>query len=269
MHKVPRSFGACKYPLADFAKKAGLGACSLVVLPLGDEAQGARHRPEAPIYPASMIKVPLAAAALHEVAEGRLSLEDEVEVTEDNLTYNDAPSPLVSSYRSQVSQLIHLAISTSDNVATNVLFDVVGRARATTIVRDAFGLRATAFHRKLSGSEPLIVDPGWDEVHRNAHSAYDAARLFTMIARDEVPYANLLRDALEQQYWNDKLPRGLQAGDTFLHKTGDTDEVSHDGGILTTREGARYVIVAYTEVGSSDKQSARMSSFMRALRATL
>lgn len=269
MHKVPRSSAACKYPLADFAKKADLGACSLIVLPLDGGGEGAEHRPDAAIYPASMIKVPLVAAALHEVAAGRLGLDDEVEVTEDNLTYNDAPSPLVSSYRSQVSELIQLAIASSDNVATNMLFDLVGRERATRIARDSFELRATAFHRKLSGSEPLIVDRGWDGTHRNTHPARDAARLFAMIARDEIAHADILRTALAQQYWNDKLSQGLEADDVFLHKTGDTDEVSHDGGILVTRDGARYVIVVYTEVESSEKQSARMSLFMRALRAVL
>jgi beta-lactamase class A len=216
-----------------------------------------------------MIKVPLVAAALYEVAEGRLRLDDQFAVTEDNLTYNDAPSPLVSSYVSQLSEIAHLAISRSDNVATNMLFDIVGRERATAIARDAFGLRGTAFHRKLSGSEPLIVDPGWDREHMNAHPAADAARLFEMIARDEVPHANFLRDALGAQFWNEKLPQGLRDGDTLLHKTGDTDEVSHDGGILITNEGKRYIIVAYTQRPSNDQQSRKIGDFMKLLRSEL
>lgn len=226
---------------------AGLGDCSLVVRALDPRESGAEHRPEAPIYPASMIKVPLVAAALAEVAEGRLRLDDRFTVTEDNLTYNDAPSPLVSTYRSQLSEIAHLAISRSDNVATNMLFDIVGRERATQIARERFGLVQTSFHRKLSGSEPLITDPGWDRVRLNAHPASDAARLFEMIARDELPHAELLRDALADQFWNEKLSAGLRDGDSFWHKTGDTDDVSHDGGILTTASGKRYAIVVYTQ----------------------
>jgi beta-lactamase class A len=216
-----------------------------------------------------MIKVPLVAAALCEVAEGRLSLDDRFAVTEDNLTYNDAPSPLVSSYRSQLSEIAHLAIGRSDNVATNMLFDIVGRERATQIAHEQLGLNHTAFHRKLSGSEPLISDPGWDRVHMNAFPAHDAAHLFALIARDEIPHAAFLRDALADQIWNEKLPQGMRDGDTFLHKTGDTDEVSHDGGVLTTAEGKRYIIVVYTQRPSDEKQSARMSAFMRALRELL
>ena len=269
MHNIPQGSAACKYPLAELGKMAGLGDCSLVVQPLDPGEPGAEHRPEAPIYPASMIKVPLVAAALFEVAEGRLRLDDRFAVTEDNLTYNDAPSPLVSSYVSQLSEIAHAAISRSDNVATNMLFDIVGRERATAIARDGLGLEATSFHRKLSGSEPLIVDPSWDRVHMNTHPARDAARLFQKIARDEVPHAAFLRDALAAQYWNEKLPCGLRDGDTFLHKTGDTDEVSHDGGILIPADGNRYVIVVYTQALSTEKQSARMSDFMRALRGLL
>ncbi len=50
-------------------------------------------------------------------------------------------------------------LTRSDNVATNVLIDVVGRARATAFA-ERTGLGATAVRRKLSGALPLIDDPG-------------------------------------------------------------------------------------------------------------
>jgi len=43
-----------------------------------------------------------------------------------------------------------------------------------------------------------------------------------------------------------------RAGDAFAHKTGDTDEVSHDAGILTLAGGSRWVVVVYTGLPSSD-----------------
>ncbi len=270
MHKIPRPNDACKYPLAEVAKVAGLGECSLVIQEFEAGGRGAEHHPEAPIYPASMLKVPLVAAALAEVAAGRLSLEDRFEVTEAHLTLNDAPSPLVMGASSQLSEISHRAIAYSDNVATNLLFDIVGRERATDIACERFGLAQTAFHRKLSGSEPLIVDPQWNGVSRNSHPAGDAARMFTLIARDEVPHADLMMRALDAQYWNEKLSPGLCQGDRFAHKTGDTDEVAHDGGILITADGKRYVIVAYTiRQDTEEKDNARMSRFMQALREYL
>lgn len=218
-----------------------------------------------------MIKVPLVAAALTAMAEGSIppSLEAAIEVTPENMTANDGDSPLQPGYAATLHELMHRAIARSDNVATNVLFDVVGRDRATRIASERLGLSATAFRRKLSGSEPLIDDPLWDGEHRNTHPAGDAARLFEAIARDGVAQAGLLRDMLAAQEWNDKLSGGLREGDRFLHKTGDTDDVTHDGGLLRTSEGRTYVVVVYTGLPSTPEHNARFAPFMRAVRELL
>lgn len=252
--------------VTEAASAAGLRAFSIVVkgvgLPVWD---GIRIHAERDLYPASMMKTPLVAAALADVADGRLHLDDQVEVHSANMTHNDAPSPLVPGYWARLQDVCELAISRSDNVATNMLFDLVGRDRATQIARERFGLMQTAFYRKLSGSDPLIDDPGWDGVHRNEHSASDAAHLFELIALDRVPHADLLRGALSNQYWNDKLTKGLPTGDTFAHKTGDTDDVTHDGGILATRDGRSTIVVVYTGMPSTDDNNARFAPLMRAI----
>ena len=256
--------------VSNLAAEAGLGRASMIIRRV--DAPGVRVgiAPEQALYPASMIKTPLVAAALAEVEAGRLELDRGIDVTEANVTWNDAPSPLQPGYRAELSEICNLAISRSDNVATNMLFDVVGRERATQIVQTRFALANTAFYRKLSGSDPLIVDPQWDGTHRNTHSPADAARLFELIALDQVPYADLLRAALAEQYWNDKLTTGLRDGDRFAHKTGDTSEVTHDGGILTTAKGNNtYIIVVYSGLPSTDVNNARFGAFMRNVRASL
>jgi beta-lactamase class A len=253
--------------LQEVAEEAGLLPASLVVLPLNVAASAVALDPYLDLYPASMIKVPLVASALADVASGRLPpLESRVTVDASNLTANDAASPLVPGYRATLLELMHLAIARSDNVAANVLFDVVGRDRATQVAVKRFGLEATVFHRKLSGTEPLVPDPQWDGVHRNAHPASDCAHLLRMIADNAVPHAARLREMLAAQVWNNKLSRGLEPGDRFAHKTGDTGEVTHDGGILTTAQGARYVVVAYTGLPSGDETNARFAPFMRRIR---
>lgn len=254
--------------LAHLAETHALEPCALVVKSL-DAGWAASYHPDRPLYPASMLKTPLAAAAMALAADGRINLADRVEITHENMTYNDAPSPLVPGYWARIDELCELAITRSDNVATNVLYDVVGRERATKLVSERFGLTQTAFYRKLSGSEPLIHDPDWDGVHHNTHPAGDAAKLFEEIARDRVPHADLLRGSLARQYWNDKLSKGLSAGDAFAHKTGDTSDVTHDGGILTTAQGSAYIVVVYTGLSSTDANNARFGPFMRALRGLL
>lgn len=253
--------------LARAAAASGLSPAAIVVL---DLERGARAEldPWLPLYPASTIKVPLVAAALAERATHRIDPAAPIRIGAENLTANDLASPLVLGYTTGLSEVMHLAIARSDNVATNLLFDLVGRERASALALD-FGLRATAFHRKLSGSEPLIADPGWDGVHRNTHPAADAAHLYRAIADDAVAGASELRAMLGAQAWNEKLSPGLHSGDTFLHKTGDTSEVAHDGGILTTREGRRYVIVVHTGMPSCGATDAALGAFMQRIRPAL
>jgi beta-lactamase class A len=256
--------------LSRFAREVGLQPAAFVISRL-DQPDGLHIEVDSanPFYPASMIKTPLALAAYTLVQEGALQLDGTFEVAAGNMTANDKPSPLTPGYRSPLTEILELMITRSDNVATNMLYDIIGRERATRIVQERYGLTGTAFHRKLSGSLPLISDAQWDGVHRNTHPPADAAKLFTAIARDQVPFADALRRTLERQEWNNKLSGGLLPGDSFAHKTGDTDEVTHDGGILHTENGASYVVVVYTGMESTDESNAKFAPFMRVLRPHL
>lgn len=247
---------------------SGLRDASLVVRPLGAQAGTAAVEvdPDRALYPASMIKTPLAAAVLRRAAAGEIDLAAQVPIEPQNMTANDLPSPLVPGYRARVDELVDYMITQSDNVATNVLIDVAGRERATSLLHE-LGLAGTAIRRKLSGSDPLIDDP--QATGRNTHPPREAAALFQALARGALPHAALLRGALERQRWNSKLSAGLRPGDRFAHKTGDTSEVSHDGGILTTAAGRSYVVVLYTGMPSSDDVDARFANFMRGLRTFL
>ncbi|GAC1614226.1 MAG: hypothetical protein NVS9B12_15150 [Vulcanimicrobiaceae bacterium] len=250
--------------------QAGLIPSSAVVHAVdGRGSPPVAFAPESYFYPASMVKTPLAAAALALAERGEFLLTDSFSVDEGCVTTNDAQSPFVLGFTAPLWLILERALTHSDNVATNMLFDICGRERASALVQNEFGLTNTAFFRKLSGSEPLIADPQWDGVNRNRHSAGDAARLFALIASDGVPHAALLRDFLARQFFNNKLSQGMDGADRFAHKTGDTDEVTHDGGILTLPEGSRYVIVVYTGLESTDEHNARFGQFMKAIRPHL
>jgi beta-lactamase class A len=246
------------------AMAADLGEASIVLAALDAAGPQVHLDADRPLTPASMIKVPIAAALAERWERGELHPTDRFTVAAANLTANDAESPLLAGYESTLEELGRLMLTRSDNVATNVLIDVLGRDAIDDFCRRS-GLRSTAVRRKLSGSLPLIDDP--QATGRNAHPASDAARLFAQIAargREDWLYA-----ALAGQEWNDKLSRGLGPGDRFAHKTGDTDEVSHDGGILELAGGGRFVLVVYAPLGSSREVDARHARFMRALRPML
>ncbi|MFN2527131.1 MAG: serine hydrolase [Candidatus Baltobacteraceae bacterium] len=250
-------------------QEASLDSAQVVLKALDGAGPALEVDPDTYLYPASMLKTPLAAVALELVECGELRLDQSFDCSDRNMTTNDAESPFVTGFRGPLSLIVERALTHSDNVATNMLYDICGRERATEMAAQKLGLADTAFHRKLSGSEPLIVDPQWDGVNRNRHSARDAARLFELIATDALPYAALLREILAKQQFNDKLSKGLGTTDHFAHKTGDTDEVTHDGGILTLSDGRRYVLVVYTGLESTPEHNARFAPFMRAIRPLL
>lgn len=218
------------------------------------------------LYPASLIKVPLAVAACVAIEAGRLGWDDPVTIDARNQTPNDAPSPLVPGYRATLAELLTLMLQRSDNVATNQLYDLLDRERATQDVQ-RLGFAETAFRRKLSGADPLIDDP--KATGRNSFPAREAAELFVALAHDRVPQSARLREILATSWWDVKLSRGLEPGDAFAHKTGDTSEVSHDAGTATIAGGSRWVIVVYTGLPSSDAVDLRFGAFMRALRPHL
>jgi beta-lactamase class A len=256
--------------VARLARGAGLSGASIVLARTGAAAQAqaevVRLDAEAERYPASMIKTPIAACLAGAWAAGEHDPAERVTVTAANMTANDKPSPFVPGYEATLEELARLMLVRSDNVATNVLIDLLGRARISAFCRE-IGLSRTAVRRKLSGSLPLIEDP--QATGRNSHPASDAAKLFAAIERGELAGSAWLQAALAGQEWNDKLSGGLEPGDRFAHKTGDTDEVSHDGGILDTAGGRRYLLVVYTALPSSPQADARFGAFMRALRPLL
>jgi beta-lactamase class A len=178
----------------------------------------------------------------------------------------------VPGYRATAQELVELMITCSDNIATNQLLDVLRRENITAYMHE-LGLSTFLMGRKLSGSEPLIVDP--ETVGRNRLPPEEAGRLLTLIARDQVPGAAAQREILGRCVHNDKLVPGLAPGDRFMHKTGETDEQSHDAGILVTSQGSSYAIALYTTPEPlPDRSDARhvdplMTAWMRAMRSTL
>jgi beta-lactamase class A len=252
--------------LGRLAAEAGLTGARIQLRSLGPSGGAWAHDDGREIYPASLIKVPLAVATGFAIEAGRLQWDDAVTVHARNATFNDAPSPMVAGYRTTIEELVTLMLQRSDNVATNQLYDVLDRERATGDLR-RLGFTKTAFRRKLTGRLPMIDDPA--ATGRNSFPPREAAELFVALACDGVPQAAVLRRVLATSWWDVKLSRGLEPGDAFAHKTGDTDEGSHDAGILTLAGGRRWVLVVYTELPSSDAHDERFGTFMRALRPRL
>jgi beta-lactamase class A len=274
---VTTSFALTRSADLDGRVDAALDAASLreigyaFVVDLDRREFGA-SRAEANIYPASVIKTAVMAETFHQIAVGAIAPDQTVVIDGANQTTTAEETPFEPGYRATIRELVELMITRSDNIATNQLFDVLRRERVTDYMRE-LGLATFLLGSKLSGSEPLIVDP--EMVGRNRLPPEEIGLLLALIACDAVPGAAEQRRMLAGCVHNQKLVPGLMSGDRFLHKTGETDEQSHDAGILETVSGRRYAIVLYTTPEPlPDHSDARhvdpqMTAWMRALRATL
>jgi len=218
---------------------------------LGSKRYG-QWRAEADIYPASVVKVPIMAEAFHRYAQGTLRPDERITVDACNQTATSGPAPLVPGYEATLAELVALMIAHSDNVATNQLVDVLRRERVTQYMR-GLGLSTFLLGRKLSGSEPLIADP--EQVGRNRLPAAEIGALLVLIACDAIDGSAQQRDLLGSCVDDAKLAAGLRAGDVFMHKTGETSEVSHDAGILVTAAGARHVVVLHCQVAPTQERA--------------
>jgi beta-lactamase class A len=231
-----------------------------------------RARAEADIYPASIVKVPIMAEVFRRYAEGTLRPDQRVVVSADNQTATSGPAPLHPGYEATVDELVSLMIAHSDNVATNQLIDVLRRERVTSYMHD-LGLHTFSLGRKLSGSEPLIDDP--EQIGRNRLPALEIGTLLAQIATDAIDGAREQRRILQSCVDGGKLAAGLLEHDTFMHKTGETSQVSHDAGILQTRDGRRHVVALYCEViptpdrVDADFANPFMARWMRVVREAL
>jgi beta-lactamase class A len=224
------------------------------------------------VYPASVIKVPIMAEAYRRYADGSLDPGLRVTVSAANQTATSGPAPFSTGYETTIHELVEYMVVHSDNVATNQLMDELDRARVTTYMHQ-LGLSTFLLGRKLSGSEPFIDDPG--AIGRNQLPAIEIARLLELIACEAIPKAAEQRELLRRCADSDKLVPGLARDDVFCHKTGETESVSHDAGILITNAGKRYVVVLYCEVQPrADHAEAgwinpAMTAWMRAVRDRL
>lgn len=213
------------------------------------------------IYPASVIKVPIMTEVFHRYAQGTLNRDTQVTIDACNQTATSGPAPFVPGYQTTVGEMVDFMIAHSDNVATNQLIDLLQRERVSETMHH-LGLPTFLLGRKLSGSEPLILDPA--QVGRNRLPAAEIATLLALIARHQVPGSNEQQRILASCVDNAKLAGGLAPGDVFMHKTGETSNVSHDAGILCTADGQRYIVVLYCQVEptADDADATHANPFM-------
>jgi N-acetylated-alpha-linked acidic dipeptidase len=231
----------------------------------------------------SVIKVPIMAAVLQRVKDGRLALSDRVPL---RLDQRRIPSGVLYALdpglRPTVKDLLVLMTIISDNVATDALADLVGRDEVTRLMARlglpnteirfsdlewdrlwlgaldpayamASGDRTIDFPFEKYGDKAVgesfrrvIEDSG---LFFGRSTAREMGRLFVQMAKGELvskEASDTMVAILRKQQVNDRFPRYLGEGVEVAHKTGDGQPwVANDAGIVWVK-GQPIALVVFT-----------------------
>lgn len=183
---------------------------------------------------ASVIKIPIMVEAFRQFEAGAHSPEEKYILRDaDKMPSCGALNRLHAGLELNLMDLVELMIVLSDNTATNVLIDVLGLENINAGMR-SLGMCKSALRRKLFDAA------GHAAGIENTVTAREIGMLLEGMYRGELVSQEAsvrMLEILRNQKLNGKLPFYLKPrGIAVAHKTGEDDGITHDVGIVFSRE---------------------------------
>ena len=240
------------------------------------------HNAKVVFFTASTLKVPLLAELYRQVDEGIIDLTKRVELTDDlRVPGSGVFKELASGLQPTVRDAAMLMIIISDNTATDILYDIVGRGNLEATMKK-WGLMQThipmsvrqllysavdldpenADHtlalcsdRLFNGKFNLSSD-AYDETKSDVSSPADMARLLELLHSGEILSAESTQgalDILKRQQLRTVIPHALPVGTSAAHKTGSYLGVRADVGIVYAPNGPYTVAIMAKDITEKDR----------------
>ena len=203
-------------------------------------------------HAASTMKVPVMIELYKQQAEGKFNLSDTIvlrnefkSIVDGSLYAMDIGDDSDDDVYNKIDQKVTLheimvpMITTSSNLATNVLIEIVDAKKVTQTMRD---LGADKIEVLRGVEDQKAYDLGLS----NSTTARDLVMIMKAIAEGNTGSANDTRemlDILKAQKWNDMVPKYLPDEIEVAHKTGSITGVHHDAAIVYLPNGDSYVLV--------------------------
>jgi beta-lactamase class A len=143
----------------------------------------------------------------------------------------------------RIREMAHHMITTSSNLATNLLLDLVG-VETVQGVLDHYHIDGIDFRRGVEDERAFAAGIS------NRVTAQGLVSLLRVIEEEKVFSPELSRemlDILHQQEFRNGIPGRLPREVRVAHKTGDISTVAHDAGIVYPRERKPYIVAILTE----------------------
>lgn len=130
-----------------------------------------------------------------------------------------------------IRDLCNLMIILSDNTATNVLIDRLGIDEINKTIKN-LGLKNTILSRKMYDMESKKLG------NENYFSLSDMAIILESIHNETLISQSVskeIKTIMKEQQINHKIPYYIPEDVTILHKTGEADGITHDIGIVYSK----------------------------------
>lgn len=234
-------------------------------------------RENAPVVTASVFKLPVLVEACIRMTTGEVSAERRIELSPEDFCVEGPSGLAVFTNRVTVSfrDLCLSMITVSDNRATDVVLDILGRASVNARMRE-LGLASTVLEgdcRYLfdtAAADLASLDPPvtygsedatehWlkirtlDPKRTNRSTPAETTALLAALWREEGLPASACAEArriLGLQVWSHRLRRGFPDEVTVSGKTGTLPFIRNESGVVEFPDGGRYAVAVFLRTPS-------------------
>jgi beta-lactamase class A len=198
------------------------------------------------IFPtASMVKVPILIGIMDKINKGELKYHQEL-TYKDSLFYagSDLLASLKNNEKVELSKVIMLMLTTSDNTASLWLQSLAGTGTKINQILDSIGYTATRVNSRTPGREANREQFGWGQT-----SPKEMAHLFEDLANRNLMDASssekMLR-LLGRNYWDEEAISQIPP-DVFVASKNGAVNASRSEAMYVSGKNARYVFCICTK----------------------
>ena len=250
----------------ELIRESGAETVAVAFHDLGTGA-GLLINPDQSFHAASTMKVPVMMELYRQEEAGKFTLDDQVPIKNefasivDRSRYSLSPDDdsEVTLYKrvgetAPIRELLHLMITVSSNLATNILIERVGAANVGKLMR-RYGANNM---RVLRGVED---GKAFERGMNNTTTARDLMILLRRIAKrravSEKASDEMLKVLLDQKF-SEGIPAGLPGAARVAHKTGSITKAYHDAAIVLLPGRKPYVLVVLTRGLEEEKRAHKL-----------
>ena len=199
------------------------------------------------IFPtASVVKIPILIGIMSKIQTGELNYHQRLMFT-DSLLYregDDILSDFKDSSTIELSKVMMLMITISDNCASLWLQSLSGGGTKINLLLDSLGLKATRVNSRTPGRENYRNLYGWGQT-----SPREIATLMEQIVKGEVISKELSEKMLRllgRQYWDEEALSQIPAGVFVADKNGAVDESRNEVMCVNAKKNP-YLLTIFTK----------------------